>query len=629
MRGLIRTLLTVLIASVVTYGVAFAVDIKTTNGPGGWVRDGNIISVPNSNDVVVFPNFTGAGTLDAATLEGEAGSFYQDRTNHTGFQIASTISNFGDAVLLETLNSGIESHTPGDDTAIRVTFSSATSNLVDILAGDCHVQGTEYDFSAQIDVDPEFGVGENSRWFGCSSAGLIKQAGEFTDEQRRNTMPVARIQAKGNCTGPGCPISDVGILDHRYLIHEDSYRWERYLNAVMGAQIVDGGIVTENGTTPRNLDISSGELWDSDRMRQTWPSFTNLSGLYAFNNSSTLTVIPDITFNIDNVNWDNGDNLVPMTNNNYHCSNSLFMSARGTQDADFDRIRLILIHCTSEWPDLQGAIDSGIDFGPFISQQESGLVPLAQIIVKKNTANIVRILNVRGGVGQAVAGTTTTLQGAYNNSSPGSSEIVLNAAQDGFTISDNATPVGDLFKLNNFENTTSFFKVSPTDVKFGAYSGATGTDFLTIDGNGILSVAAVGGCTLNRNGTDQTGLTSGAYTKLSLTTEVYDTSGICDDTNSKIIPQAGVVHFFANARTKSATTVADKIHNLVLYKNGAAFKHGPYNHTSVSTTAAGVGLAADDIANGTDYYELYYYHDFGVAGSLEGDIRELYFDASQ
>ena len=78
----------VLLASwLLGYGSAFAVDIKTINGPGGWQRDGSIISVQNpATDVVVFPNFTGAGTLDAATLEGQTGAFYQDRTNHTGFQ---------------------------------------------------------------------------------------------------------------------------------------------------------------------------------------------------------------------------------------------------------------------------------------------------------------------------------------------------------------------------------------------------------------------------------------------------------------------------------------------------------------------------------------------------------------
>ena len=41
---------------------------------------------------------------------------------------------------------------------------------------------------------------------------------------------------------------------------------------------------------------------------------------------------------------------------------------------------------------------------------------------------------------------------------------MLNTAQDGFTISDNATPVGDLFKINDFANTVSYLKVAPLEV---------------------------------------------------------------------------------------------------------------------------------------------------------------------
>ena len=466
------------------WSLAFAVDTKTTNGPGGWTRDGNVVSIQNpATDVVIFPNFTGAGTLDAATLEGEAGSFYQDRTNHTGFQIASTISDFGGAVLLETWNSGIESHTPGDDTPTKVTFSAVTSNLVDIAAGDCHVQGTEFDFPAQPGVDPGFGAGENSSWFGCSATGLVKQSGKFTDVQKRTIMPMARIQAEGSCTGPGCPVSRLGILDHRYLIHEDGYRWEKYLSGAVGALFQTGGLITENGVTPLDLDISTGKMWDSDRTLQSWGSFTNISGLHKFHNSTSL-VIQDATFSMDNVNWDNGENLIPMTNNNYHCSHSILMSPRGTQDADFDNLRVWWVHCTSEHSDLQGAIDSGIDYGDFVDQDTSGLVPLAQVIVKKNGANIVTIIDARpriGAAGGAITSGSITLQGAYNNSSPGASEIVLNAAQDGFTISDNATPVGDLFKVNNFANTTSFVKVDPSGVMAPTLIGGAGSgDDLTL-----------------------------------------------------------------------------------------------------------------------------------------------------
>ena len=61
-------------------------------------------------------------------------------------------------------------------------------------------------------------------------------------------------------------------------------------------------------------------------------------------------------------------------------------------------------------------------------------------------------------------GGASTLQDAYDNATPGTSEIILNSTQGSFTISDKATSIGDLFKINNFANTTSFFNVDPDGV---------------------------------------------------------------------------------------------------------------------------------------------------------------------
>lgn len=452
----------------------YAQGIKTVDGPGGWQRDGSTVRVQNPDtDTVILDNLSGL--------------------------TASSISDFGNSVLELGLSWGIDSHEIGDDNSCKVTFTSWTSNLVDIAPCEAHWNGREIGpFDNLTGIDPGFGVGENSAHFGIYSSGLIKQESHFTPAQQVNIIPIARIQAKGNCTGPGCPISDVGILNERYLISEDSRRNSVYLENVLGSVVTTGGVLTENVVNDLQLDISTGEMWTPGREEQTWPSFTNISGLHTFHNSTSLTVVPDVTFVMDNVNYDNGDNLVPMQNNNFHCSHSLFMSSRGTQDAEFDRLRLIWVHCTSEWNNLQDAIDSGIDFGPFIDQATSGLVPLAQVIVKKNSPNIILIENIRQGMGAVSAGTTTTLQGAYNNSSPGSSEIVLNAAQDGFVISDNATPVGGTLRaMNNFTNTTSYTRTDASGFEtYGfqtAYKSVSSTNVTVTKADHSFDCDASGG----------------------------------------------------------------------------------------------------------------------------------------
>lgn len=436
-----------------------------------------------ADDITEF-DFTGIITTgitadggNADTLQGYSSSEFFNRANHTGFQIASTVSDFNNASLTTLLSSGIDSHAPGDDDSGKVTRNSGDVTKFDIELTSVHIQGMDYTFAAVSSIDPEFAGGDSDKWIGYDSSGLVKQDSGFTDIQKRTIMPIARIQAKVGQSGPGSDISDVGITDVRYQISEDGYRWHRYLEKAIGALFETGGIVTENSGTDRDLDLSAGTIWDAHRGKQTWNAFSNLSGLHVRHVGGAWSVA-EKTLNVDNVNYDNGTDLTAMTNNNYHCSHTVLMSPRGTQDADIDRLRLFLVHCQSEWNSLQGAIDSGLDFGPFVDQPTSGLVPLAQVIVKKNDTNIVSIIDARPRIGTAGGSITTasiTRQGAYNNGS----DITLSVAQGGIIISDNATPVGDLFSLNNFANTTSIFKVDLDDVavpdgvyaKFGNYSG--------------------------------------------------------------------------------------------------------------------------------------------------------------
>jgi hypothetical protein len=405
--------------------------------------------------------------------------FHGDLTANTiGYD---SITNWDDAVISSTLSTGVESHEAGSDASCKVTRNSGDITKIDIAECEVHIQGAHYELEATTLVDPGFGVGEGEQWIGVGTSGIVKQQGKFSNAQKRTIMPIARIQAKVGQTGSGSDISDLGVFDHRYLIAEDGYRNEKYLSEAIGALFVTGGLTTESSTALQ-LDFSAGGLYDSDRMNQTWDSFANLSGLHVYHDSGAWTIVEE-TLLLDDTNYDNGTDLTAMQNNNYHCSNTLLMTPRGTQDAEFSNVRFFLIHCQSQHSDLQDAIDSGIDFGPFTDQHTSGLVPVAQILVKKNDSNIVSIIDARPRIGFAGGSITTaaiTLQGAYNNSSPGSPEIVLNAAQNGFTISDSDTPVGDVFKINNFNNTTSYLFVDPNEVvvpdgmfaQFGNHSGA-------------------------------------------------------------------------------------------------------------------------------------------------------------
>ena len=101
MRGLIKTLLVGFIASVAVYGLAFAVDVKVNDGPGGWFRDGNKVQTQNpATDVVIFGAFSsllGSGTVgdmnssayDPQGVVGDAFIF----NNHTGTISSIAVAN--------------------------------------------------------------------------------------------------------------------------------------------------------------------------------------------------------------------------------------------------------------------------------------------------------------------------------------------------------------------------------------------------------------------------------------------------------------------------------------------------------------------------------------------------------
>lgn len=107
----------------------------------------------------------------------------------------------------------------------------------------------------------------------------------------------------------------------------------------------------------------------------------------------------------------------------------------------------------------------------------------------------------------------------------------------------------------------------------------------------------------HKNGTDQTGISTGVVTKITFTTEVTDIGSYYDAPNSKWTPPAGPV-LVGGQVFWSAGVVSGGLGTCRIYKNGAEFCSG-------FTTAQGAGDAIiprsliEDIANGTDYYEIY------------------------
>lgn len=95
---------------------------------------------------------TGTGNgLDADTLDGQEGSYYLNRTNHTGTQLASTISNFADTAKLIKLN---EFTAPDGNVSLN---SNRLTNVADPLSGT-DAANKNYVDSVSQGLDPKQSV---------------------------------------------------------------------------------------------------------------------------------------------------------------------------------------------------------------------------------------------------------------------------------------------------------------------------------------------------------------------------------------------------------------------------------------------------------------------------------------
>lgn len=127
------------------------------------------------------------------------------------------------------------------------------------------------------------------------------------------------------------------------------------------------------------------------------------------------------------------------------------------------------------------------------------------------------------------------------------------------------------------------------------------------------------------NGTDQTGIATGTYTKVTWGTENFDQGSLFDSsTNYRWTPSAGIVRLSAQLYYSAGLT--GTVVQCALYKNGSALKIGLGPVIGVTGV---VQVAYTDIANGTDYYEIFAYATTATSITVSGDATLTYFCGEQ
>lgn len=129
----------------------------------------------------------------------------------------------------------------------------------------------------------------------------------------------------------------------------------------------------------------------------------------------------------------------------------------------------------------------------------------------------------------------------------------------------------------------------------------------------------------HKNGTDQTGIATATYTKVTAPTEVYDNGALYDASNSRFRPPPGIVRFTGSLLTVGSSDGAAVI--AVIYKNGALYRHGVWSRSS-STAATGSSVYIEEECDGDDYYEFWFYQSSSGNQDIDGDSVNTYFMGS-
>ena len=461
MRFLYRIALVLLLSWGVGYGLAFAFDVKTTDGPGGWARDGNGIRVQNPDqDQVIIDTLSISEDSNWQTVVGQVTEVYGVHTHAFG----------PNACLIETR------------TTTTVKMNSCT----------IHVGGgLEYDFDTALfpsftSITPAF----DSTFFGINASGLVAQDTLFTDSDLKTTIQLARTQE----TQTG-----LTVIDLRNIVSEVDRKNFIYKREGIGPIVtLSGGyIASETGT--RNLNLTEGSFLDEENELHATSIFNSVSGLILYRTTAAFDSWTAVSggrtlLQVDNINYNDvvSGGLLPAQNNNKFILSTLWMSEAGGGVNGVDTGRdptFFLFYGTDEYDSLEDARTAPFNIGSFGNSKPT-LMPLSKLVLRKNQAAIEDFFDIRpfitriAGTPSAIQ-TTASLQTTYDNSPNGGlAEIKTNDQNEDLTIQYEGTngKIQEWQDVNTnpvFTVWTSFLKLSkgtilsPFDynTQFSNYSG--------------------------------------------------------------------------------------------------------------------------------------------------------------
>lgn len=163
-------------------------------------------------------------------------------------------------------------------------------------------------------------------------------------------------------------------------------------------------------------------------------------------------------------------------------------------------------------------------------------------------------------------------------------------------------------------------------------AGATTKDMVTVSGStitlgGNLVQASTAAPAFSAYQSSSQTISNAAWTKITLTSEDFDTNSNYDTSTSKFTPTVAGYYQVNAAITLNYTAATNKPLLIELYKNGGEYKLGG-SASSTSLVFPRTNLNALVYLNGTtDYIELYGYQNTGSSQVFAFDTYSTYFQA--
>lgn len=149
----------------------------------------------------------------------------------------------------------------------------------------------------------------------------------------------------------------------------------------------------------------------------------------------------------------------------------------------------------------------------------------------------------------------------------------------------------------------------------------------TITATGGFVVGSAAAPTFSAYQSSAQGIPNGTYTKISFQTEEWDTASAFDNaTNYRFTPLVAGYY-----QVSGGASILQLINNtsmqVVIYKNGSAYKEGSSGASSASFYPRANMSALVYLNGSTDYIELWVAHNFGLTYNLSATISATYFQA--